>query len=81
MSRKGGQASDLYIVLTVTDGVAKCLSKNDGEVIELSANELVSVGEFGEPIYPCPQPVDTVCRAPDSNLWHMLTEANNYYAL
>ena len=81
VSRKGGQANDLYIVLTVTDGVAKCLPKNGGDVIELPANELVSVAEFGEPIYPCLQPIDTVCRALDSDLWHTLIEADNYHAL
>ena len=81
VSRKGGQTNDFYIVLTITDGVAKCLPKNGGDVIEMPANELVSVAEFGEPIYPCLQPIDTVCRAPDSDLWHTLIEADNYHAL
>lgn len=81
VSKKGAQTSDLYIVLTITDGIAKCLSKNGGDVIELPVDALVTVAEFGEPIYPCLQPIDTVCCAPDSDLWHTLIEADNYHAL
>lgn len=39
------------------------------------------MAEFGEPIYPCLKPIDTVCNAPDSDLWHTLIEADNYHAL
>ena len=81
VSKKGAQTSDLYIILTITDGIAKCLPKNGGDVIELPVDALVTVAEFGEPIYPCLQPIDTVCRAPDSDLWHTLIEAENYHAL
>ena len=42
---------------------------------------LVCVAQFGEPIYPYLQPLDTVCNAPDSDLWHTLIEADNYHAL
>lgn len=34
-----------------------------------------------EPIYPYLKPIDTVCNAPDSDLWHTLIEADNYHAL
>lgn len=81
VAKEGGETKDLYIVLTITDGVAKCLPKNGGDVVELSVDELVSVAEFGEPSYPYLQPVDTVCHAPDSDLWHTLIEADNYHAL
>ncbi len=81
VSRKQGETNDLYVVLTITDGVATCLPKNGGEAVKLSVDELVSVAEFGEPIYPYLQPIDTVCHAPDSDLWHTLIEADNYHAL
>ncbi len=81
VSRKQGETNDLYVVLTITDGVATCLPKNGGEAVKLAVDELVSVAEFGEPIYPYLQPVDTVCHAPDSDLWHTLIEADNYHAL
>lgn len=81
VARKQGEANDLYLVLSVKDSVASCLPKNGGEVIKLPLDELVSVAEFGEPIYPYLQPIDTVCHAPDSGLWHTLIEADNYHAL
>lgn len=81
VSRKQGETNDLYVVLTITDGVATCLPKNGGEAVKLPMAELVSVAEFGEPIYPYLQPIDTVCHAPDSDLWHTLIEADNYHAL
>lgn len=81
VSRKQGETKELFVVLTITDGVAKCLPKNGGDVVELPVEELVSVAEFGEPIYPYLQPIDTLCHAPDSDLWHTLIEADNYHAL
>lgn len=44
-------------------------------------DELVCVAQFGEPIYPYLKPIDSVCNAPDSDLWHTLIEADNYHAL
>ena len=81
VSLKDRETNDLYVVLTITDGIAACLPKNGGEVAKFPVNELVSVAEFGEPIYPYLKPIDTVCNAPDSNLWHTLIEADNYHAL
>lgn len=81
VSQKQGETNDLYVVLTITDGIATCLPKNGGETVKLSIDELVSVAEFGEPIYPYLQPIDVVCAALDSDLWHTLIEADNYHAL
>ena len=81
VARKQGEVGALYLVLSVTDGVATCLPKSGGEAVELPVDELVSVAEFGEPIYPYLQPIDAVCHAPDSGLWHTLIEADNYHAL
>lgn len=81
VSLKGGETNNLYVVLTITDGIAACLPKNGGEVAKFPVNELVSAAEFGEPIYPYLRPIDAVCNAPDSNLWHTLIEADNYHAL
>lgn len=44
-------------------------------------DELVTVAEFGEAIYPTLKPIDTVENAPGSDLWHTLIEADNYHAL
>lgn len=78
---KSGKVSDNYVVLTVTDGQATCLPRAGGEPVNFAANELVTIAEFGEPIYPYLKPIDTVCNAPDSDLWHTLIEADNYHAL
>ena len=76
-----GKVSDIYIVQKVTDGVATCIKKDNQEKKEFPVDELVCVAEFGEPIYPYLKPIDSVCNAPDSDLWHTLIEADNYHAL
>lgn len=78
---KAGQVSDFYTVLEIKDGIAVCLNKDKSAMSEFAVEELVSVAEFGEPIYPYLKPIDTVCNAPDSDLWHTLIEADNYHAL
>ena len=78
---KAGKVSDFYTVLKIENGNALCLSKDKSETAEFPIDDLVSVAEFGEPIYPYLKPIDTVCNAPDSDLWHALIEADNYHAL
>lgn len=78
---KTGQVSDIYIVRSIDEDKAVCEHKTDHAEAEFVLDELVAVAEFGEPIYPYLKPVDTVCNAPDSDLWHTLIEADNYHAL
>lgn len=78
---KAGHVNDFYTVLKIEDGVATCLNKDKSATAEFPVKELVCVAEFGEPIYPYLKPIDTVCNAPDSDLWHTLIEADNYHAL
>lgn len=78
---KAGQVSDFYTVLKIEDGIATCLNKDKSATAEFKVDELVSVAEFGEPIYPYLKPIDKVRNAPDSDLWHTLIEADNYHAL
>ena len=78
---KTGHVNDFYTVLKIEDGVATCLNKDKSATAEFPVEELVCVAEFGEPIYPYLKPIDTVCNAPDSDLWHTLIEADNYHAL
>ena len=81
VAQKGGEITDLLYVESIADGQAVCLRKSDKARVTLPVNTLVSVAQFGEPIYPYLQPLDTVCNAPDSDLWHALIEADNYHAL
>ena len=78
---KTGHVNDFYTVLRIEDGVATCLNKDKSATAEFPVEEIVCVAEFGEPIYPYLKPIDTVCNAPDSDLWHTLIEADNYHAL
>lgn len=78
---KAGKVNETYVVLKLKDDTAVCLPKGGGEPSELPVADLVSVAEFGEAIYPYLKPIDSVCNAPDSDLWHTLIEADNYHAL
>lgn len=78
---KNGQVSDIYIVRAIDGGKAVCEHQSDHAEAEFAIDELVAVAEFGEPIYPYLKPIDSVCNAPDSDLWHTLIEADNYHAL
>ena len=78
---KTGKVSDFYTVLKIADGKALCLHQDRSATSEFVVEDLVCVAEFGEPIYPYLKPLDTVCNAPDSDLWHTLIEADNYHAL
>lgn len=81
VAKKDGQVTDIYYVEKIEDGQATCFHKASKERVVLPVDALVCVAQFGEPIYPYLQPLDTVCNAPDSDLWHTLIEADNYHAL
>lgn len=78
---KSGPVSDFYEVIAISDEKALCHKPGENEAIEFPVKELVTIAEFGDPIYPYLKPVDFICNAPDSDLWHTLIEADNYHAL
>ena len=78
---RGGNVSDIFTVLKIENGIASCGRKEEAELHEFPVGDLLCVAEFGEPIYPYLKPLDSVCNAPDSDLWHTLSEADNYHAL
>ena len=79
--KRGGDIKELFFVKKVQDGTAECVKRDSQETESLPVDSLVCVAQFGEPIYPYLKPVDSVCNAPDSDLWHTLIEADNYHAL
>ena len=81
VAKKAGEVNDVYKVLGIEDNTAQCLYRESKEIADIPLDDLVTVAEFGEPIYPYLKPIDTVCNAPDSDLWHTLIEADNYHAL
>lgn len=82
VAKRDEQITDnYYYVENIENGQAACFHMATKEHVVLPADALVRVARFGEPIYPCLLSIDTVCNAPDSDLWHTLIEADNYHAL
>lgn len=78
---KTGYVSDIYTVLKIDGNTVLCDRRETHEQKMFPLSDIVSVAEFGEPIYPTLKPLDFVENAPDSDLWHTLIEADNYHAL
>ncbi len=81
VAKKTGSIGETYTVISIHNDEAVCYKKSTNEREKISLEELVAVAEFGEPIYPYLKPIDSVCNAPESDLWHTLIEADNYHAL
>ena len=71
----------LYTVKEINGDTATLISKTDGTESEAPLRSIVVTAELGEPIYPYLKYLDSVSRAPDEDLWHVLIEADNYHAL
>ena len=78
---KTGGLKELFNVIDIKDGKAKCLQLSSKKIVEYDLASLVSVARFGEAIYPYLKPIDKISNAPDNDLWHILIEADNYHAL
>lgn len=73
---------EVFKVLQIDDDNITCAKyPKFEEIFTFNFSELVSVAILGAPIYPFLQKIDEVCNAPDSDLWHVLIEADNYHAL
>lgn len=77
---KGKDGYSLMKVLSINDEVVECVNQAN-ETSTYQLDDLVTVAPFGEPIFPYLKPIDSICNAPDSDLWHTLIEADNYHAL
>lgn len=81
MLRNSSTDKTIYSVAKINDDKVDCVRTDSGEHCIFDLQEIVRIAEFGEPIYPYLKPIDSICNAPDSNLWHTLIEADNYHAL
>lgn len=82
MRRDSKDDKTIYVVLKIEGDTAVCVKpEQKDEAVTFELKDIVRVAEFGEPIYPYLKSVDSVCNAPDSDLWHTLIEADNYHAL
>lgn len=81
VARKTGKMNELYIVKEIDGETAVCENKITSEITTMPVCELVSVAQFGDPIFPSLEPIAKVENAPGDSLWHTLIEADNYHAL
>lgn len=82
MLRDNKDDKSIYSVLKLDGDTAICVKREQKEeVVTFALSDIVRVAEFGESIYPYLKPLDSICNAPDSDLWHTLIEADNYHAL
>ena len=71
----------IYKVVSINEGIADCIDLITQEKTSLPVSDIVSIALFGTPIYPYLKPLDSICNSPNSDLWHILIEADNYHAL
>ena len=81
VARRSGSIKEIYKVVEIYGNNAICIQKGEESQLSIPLEDLVVVAQFGDPIYPYLKPLDSICNAPDSNLWHTLIEADNYHAL
>ena len=81
VARKAAKISDTFTVVKINGDKVLCRNKATGITEEIGKDELVAIAEFGEPIFPYLEHIDSVENAPESGLWHTLIEADNYHAL
>ena len=81
VAKKTKSVDDVYEVLSIKNAVATCIHRVTKVQEVIPIEDLVCVAQFGEAIYPYLEPIDSVCNAPESELWHTLIEADNYHAL
>ena len=81
VAKKNGLVNDVYEVYDTNGNIANCVNRVTRKVEQILIDDLVTVAQFGEAVYPYLKPIDCICNAPESSLWHALIEADNYHAL
>lgn len=81
VARKTDKMREIFTVKKIDSEAAVCMDKTTLAIEVIPLVELVSVAQFGEPIFPSLEPIAKVENAPDDSLWHTLIEADNYHAL
>ncbi len=76
---KGGKLDAVYKVTAIDGDDVTCV--RDNETVTCRRADLIVVTRLGDSVYPALTKLDDVCRAPDSDLWHVLIEAENFHAL
>ena len=69
VARKTGKMNEIYTVKKIDGEAAVCVEKSTKALETIPLVELVSVAQFGEPIFPSLEPIAKVQNAPDDSLW------------
>lgn len=78
---RNNSTDQTFIVLDINGEQVRCINRETKEIKIVEISELVTIAEFGDPIYPYLKKIDSVKNNPESDLWHILIEADNYHAL
>ncbi len=79
---KAGKVNEYYTVMQVEGDNVFCTDKKESQLINFLKKDLVSIAEFGEPIYPYLKQIDSIYKCDDKELpTHALIQADNYHAL
>lgn len=78
---KDSKATKTYTVQSIENNLVTVIDKVTKENSTYPIEKLVVVAEFGEPIYPYLEKLDSIENAPGDDLWHILIESDNYHAL
>ncbi|NRN79112.1 site-specific DNA-methyltransferase [Lactobacillus helveticus] len=78
---KSKRINKIFRVEKVEGHNAICNQSGTNATKKIPLEQLISIAEFGDPIYPYLKKIDSVSTAPKSNPWHELIEADNYHAL
>lgn len=82
VSERNNRFESFYLVEKVDGEKVYCEKQDEShEKVSFKKEKIVRIALFGQPIYPSLQTMDEIKRAPQSNLWHTLIEAENYHAL
>lgn len=81
VAKKAGAINDIYRVISISGNSADCIRSADGTGESILLSNLISVAQFGEPIYPTLLPMASVQNGDAGDIWHTLIEADNYHAL
>ena len=63
VAKKTGYVSDIYFVTKIEGESATCVNRETREESVIPLDELVTIAQFGEPIYPYLKPIDTIAKA------------------
>lgn len=81
VAKREEKITKTYVVLKVADDKATCFDYEEAKAVTLPVKELVTVSQFGEPIFPTLDLQDYIENDKNNELWHTIIEADNYHAL